>query len=424
MNQAEPELDEVLDIVSETGHIMLQNGAEIYRVEETMTRIAQHFGVPSSHFFVLSNGIFTTASTRKAKQPRSYANVEFIPIKQIQFDKVAEISQLSYDICAGRCTLEQARKRLDAIKAMPSKPGWEQILAAAVGAGGFCAVFGGGWMDCLASAAVGLLLHTFILLVSGRHLSKILQGICNATVATLLSVCCWKIGFAQNLSNTIIGVMMLLVPGVAFVNGVRDLADSDYIAGITRMTDALLGFFCISIGVLAGFGIDGVLTGASIPLSGMSLSPQTAPLPWQGLLALLATAAFACLFGVPRSSYLPCGLAGCLCWISFLLLTRQAGCSPVPATLAAATLACILARILAVLQKRPSTLYLICALFPLIPGGGIFWSTYYLATEHLALAARTGFTALKIAIAIVLGIIIGGDLIRLWLRIRRRKHRV
>ncbi len=422
MIENEPDLNEVLDIVSEAGHILLQNGAEIYRVEETMTRIAQHFGVPSSHFFVLSNGIFTTASSRKAERPRSYANVEFIPIKQIQFDKVAAVSQLSYDICAGRCTLEQARERLDAIKALPPKPAWEQILAAGVGAGGFCAVFGGGWMDCAAAAVVGVLLYGFILLFNGQHLSKILRGICDATIATLLSVCFWKIGFGQSLSNIIIGVMMLLIPGVAFVNGVRDLADSDYIAGLTRMTDAMLGFFCLSIGVIAGFLIDGALTDNAVHLAGISLSPQTAPLLWQGLLSGFATAAFACLFGVPRSSYLSCGLAGCVCWLSYLVLVRYAACSPVIGTLAAAFIACLMSRLLAVLQKRPSTLYLICALFPLIPGGGIFWSTYYLATEHFSLACRTGFTAAKIAIAIVLGIIVGQDLIRVWLRVRRKRR--
>jgi uncharacterized membrane protein YjjB (DUF3815 family) len=277
-------------------------------------------------------------------------------------------------------------------------------------------------MDCAAAAVVGLLLYGFILLFNGQHLSKILRGICDATIATLLSVCFWKIGFGQSLSNIIIGVMMLLVPGVAFVNGVRDLADSDYIAGLTRMTDAMLGFFCLSIGVIAGFLIDGALTGNAVHLAGISLSPQTAPLLWQGLLSGFATAAFACLFGVPRSSYLSCGLAGCVCWLSYLVLVRYAACSPVIGTLAAAFIACLMSRLLAVLQKRPSTLYLICALFPLIPGGGIFWSTYYLATEHFSLACRTGFTAAKIAIAIVLGIIVGQDLIRVWLRVRRKRR--
>ena len=49
--------DEVLELASEAGHVLLQNGAEISRVEDTMARIASHFGVESGNFFVLSNGI-------------------------------------------------------------------------------------------------------------------------------------------------------------------------------------------------------------------------------------------------------------------------------------------------------------------------------------------------------------------------------
>ena len=63
--------DNALEVASLAGHIMLENGAEIARVEEVMQRIASKYGADSSNFFVLSNGIFTTG--------RSYANVEYIP---------------------------------------------------------------------------------------------------------------------------------------------------------------------------------------------------------------------------------------------------------------------------------------------------------------------------------------------------------
>ena len=58
----EADLAEVLEVAAEAGHILLENGAEISRVEDIMSRIASHFGVDSGSFFVLSNGIFTTGS--------------------------------------------------------------------------------------------------------------------------------------------------------------------------------------------------------------------------------------------------------------------------------------------------------------------------------------------------------------------------
>ena len=40
-----PDDREVLETAMEAGHILLENGAEIFRVEETMERIAAHYGV-------------------------------------------------------------------------------------------------------------------------------------------------------------------------------------------------------------------------------------------------------------------------------------------------------------------------------------------------------------------------------------------
>ena len=83
----------ILSLASEAGHILLENGAEISRVEDTMERIATHFGEQNENFFVLSNGIFTTG--------KAYANVKFIPIKGARLDKVVAVNQFSRDVSAG-----------------------------------------------------------------------------------------------------------------------------------------------------------------------------------------------------------------------------------------------------------------------------------------------------------------------------------
>ena len=86
--------NEILAFAAEAGHTLLENGAEISRVEETMKIIASSFGVYKEHFFVLSNGIFTTGS--------SYANVDFIPIKGARLDKVVAVNQLSRELPSGK----------------------------------------------------------------------------------------------------------------------------------------------------------------------------------------------------------------------------------------------------------------------------------------------------------------------------------
>ena len=418
------DFSEVLEVASIAGHILLENGAEISRVEDIMARISTYFGVDRGNFFVLSNGIFTTGSAGKVEkaggQASTYANVEFIPIRPIQLQKVVQVNQLSYDISAGKCTLEEARARLEKIRSTPAKPMWEQTLGSAFGAAGFCAVFGGGWLDCGAAFVVGMLLNVFIFLVSGRYMSRIVGGICNALIATLLCVGCYRIGFGNSLANIIIGAIMPLIPGVPFVNGVRDLANADYLAGLTRLTDALLGFFCIAIGVSVGFMLDGAVSGGLIALNGVWANPETAGLLVQTLAAFVGTTAFAVLFGVPRKQYVPAGIVGALGWLLYLILFRRAGMSPAMATLVSTVFIGILSRVFAVIEKCPAAVFLLCGIFPLVPGAGVFWCTYYLISSQIGQSSAAGFLAGKVAIAIVLGIILAMELPQRFFSGRRR----
>lgn len=409
--------EDVLEVASEAGHILLENGAEISRVEDTMERISSHYGVHTGHFFVLSNGIFTTSSSNK------YANVEFIPIRGIQLSKVVEVNRLSYRIAAGKVSLTQARAELDAIRDEPMKPAWEQIVGSAFGAAGFCAVFGGGFMDCAAAFVVGTLLYLFLLFVSSKYLSKIVGGICNSLVATLLCLASYRLGFGSSLSNIIIGAIMPLIPGVPFVNGVRDLADSDYIAGTTRLTDAMLGFFCIALGVGTSFVLDGSIFQGMIELKGVTVNAETAGLGWQTLAAFIGTFAFAILFGVPRQQYATCGIIGAIGWAAFLIMTRAGIAGTMVSITFSTVLICLMSRMVSVWDKCPSTVYLLCGIFPLVPGAGIFWFTYYLVAEKFRLSMTTGFNAGMAAIAIVLGIILAMEFPQRWFSKLRRKSK-
>jgi uncharacterized membrane protein YjjP (DUF1212 family) len=404
---------EVLDVAAKAGHILLENGAEISRVEDIMSRIASHYGVDSGNFYVLSNGIFTTGHTKRITksggQASTYANVEFIPIKGIQLSKVVAVNRLSYDIANGKTGLAEARERLERISSAAPKPAWEQILGSGIGAAGFCAVFGGGWVECGVALVVGLLLYGFVIGVSSRYFSKIVSGVCNAFLATILCILAWRIGSGLSLANIIIGAIMPLIPGVPFINGVRDLANSDYLAGFTRLTDAMLGFFCIAVGVSLAFIIDGSMHSGVANLS-MVVSPETASLFWQVIAAFTGTAAFALLFGIDREHYVPAGVIGAIGWALYLILVRQFGASPTGATFAASTLVCILSRMAAIPFRIPAQGFLLCGIFPLVPGAGIFWFTYYLTDEQFNLSLQSGWVASKIALAIVLGIILAMEL--------------
>lgn len=229
-------------------------------------------------------------------------------------------------------------------------------------------------------------------------------------------VCCllYLMGVGENLNFMMIGTIMPLVPGVAFTNSIRDVADGDYISGSVRMLDALLVFFCIAIGVGIGFSLISLVPGSgtlqemgqlaensgSGPMGGMEIFGQLAK---EILSAVIGTVSFSVLFGVPREYYPYCGFIGGAGWLVYCLAELfLPGSGP---CFAATAVVILLSRTAAVMKRCPVTIFLIAGIFPLVPGAGVYWTVYYMVTDQLYLAVQTGYTAVKVAVAIVLGIV-------------------
>lgn len=239
---------QIMDVAMKAGNILLESGAEIFRVEETINRIAKYYGVEDSDSFVLSSGIFITA---EGKEKQIYARVKHIPLNAVHLERVAAVNQLSREIEEGKHTVEQARERLEAIEVMKGKKDLVRMLASGLGAGCFCFVFGGDFFDAFTAFLAGFLLYCFVVWTekNGKNMSKIVVNIMGGFLATMFAVILYKCHLGTNLDYIIIGSIIPLLPGVSFTNAIRDLADGDYIAGTVRMIDALLVTFGIALGV-------------------------------------------------------------------------------------------------------------------------------------------------------------------------------
>jgi len=392
-----------LEVASLAGHILLENGAEISRVEETMERIANHYGVESKNFFVLSNGIFTTGQS-------GYAKVEFIPFKGAQLERVVAVNQISRDICCGRYTVSEARDALLCVRSMKPKHWISQIIGSAVGSAGFCVIFGGGLMDAAAAFVAGMLLWAFVVFVTAPYMSKTLGNIAGGALGTLLCVLFHKMGFGVSLGNMIVGSLIPLIPGVAFTNGIRDIAGEDYIAGTTRLLDAIMVFFCIAAGVVITFMADAVIEGQMLVVNGTEPDAMMGRLPFQMLAAFVGTLGFAVLFGVPARHYIQTAVVATIGWLVYIVLTKHAVMGMASSTFLATIVVVLLARMFAIWFKTIETVFLITGIFPMIPGGGIFWTVFFLVSSRLGTALNSGFAALEVTAAIVLGIMVVGAL--------------
>ena len=129
-----------LNVAALAGDILLASGAEIFRVEETINRIAHAYGIDSCDPFVLSSGFFLTADSNS---DQNFAWVRHIPLSATRLDRVTAVNQLSREIEHGFYTPEEAYQKLQDIQQMPAKRNLCQILASGVGSGCFCYLFGG-----------------------------------------------------------------------------------------------------------------------------------------------------------------------------------------------------------------------------------------------------------------------------------------
>lgn len=239
-----PRRSEALDVAELAGEILLSNGAEIFRVEDTMEYITKAYGVDNCNTFVLSSGIFMTSGGA-----RTFARVRHIPLSGARLDRVAAVNQLSREIVDGKHTPSEAKKILLEIQAMPGKKKFYQVIASGIGSGCFCYLFGGDYMDSLTACFVGLCLYFFVLYIAKGRLSKISLNFLGGAIVTLFAILCFINGIGHHLEYIIIGSVIPLVPGVSFTNAVRDIMNEDYIAGTVRLLDTLLITFSIAGGV-------------------------------------------------------------------------------------------------------------------------------------------------------------------------------
>ena len=240
----------ILDLAMEAGRILLDAGAEIFRVEETIERIAGAYGIQKCSTFVLSTGIFVTAENEEGE---IYASVRHIPFTGAKLHRIAAVNQLSRKIVEGTYTLQEAEEELAKIKDMPGKKPLTRIFAAGVGSGAFCYLLGGGAGDMLAAFLSAFLLYAVLVALERREkqTSKIVVNMIGGFCVSLFSVVFYRMGLGNAPGSILVGSVMPLVPGVSLVNAVRDFADSDYIGGGVRFLDALM----VALGVAIGVGI-------------------------------------------------------------------------------------------------------------------------------------------------------------------------
>lgn len=141
---------------------------------------------------------------------------------------------------------------------------------------------------------------------------------------------------------------------------------------------------------------------------------------FQTFVAFLATIAFSIIFHTPSREYILTGVTGGVGWLAYLI-SMHFGCGVVAASFFATVALAWLSRVFSFAHKTPVTVYLICGIFPLVPGAGIYYTGYHFFMSDNSLAVSKGLETIKIAVAIALGIGIVLSLPRFFFTLRRGK---
>ena len=129
----------------------------------------------------------------------------------------------------------------------------------------------------------------------------------------------------------------------------------------------------------------------------------------QFIVCFFATLSFAVLFSAPKRQLIFCGLTGAAGWLVYLLLLNNNAGLPVANVAASFTLT-LMARIFAATERNPVTVYLLAGIFPLVPGAGIYYTSYYFIMHEMEQFAAKGAETIIIAGSIVFGIVFGFSL--------------
>ncbi|RNF40109.1 threonine/serine exporter family protein [Planococcus salinus] len=233
-----------LDCFLLAGKVMMESGAETYRVEDTMIRMAVSQNMSDSHCFITPGGIMFSPSN---DLPTRFVRIRS---RRTDLERVALVNSVSRKLVAGELTLQQAYEemlvidRTNYLFAM-----WLQVLAAGVASACFLILMGGTWADLPFAFVIGglgfLIVETVLIKTRVKFFAEFIGALAIGTLALLVV----NSGFGTNPDTIIIGSVMPLVPGLLITNAVRDLMAGHFVSGLSMGAEAFLTAFAIGAGI-------------------------------------------------------------------------------------------------------------------------------------------------------------------------------
>lgn len=378
----------LLDLAADLGYHMAISGAETYRVEDTVRRILQAYGL-QPEVAAVPGYLIVSILTPKQEPITRMRRMGF---HGNDLDTVERLNALSRKLCAQRPAPEEARRILqEVLNSVPHYSPALRLLGHFLGAAGFGLLFGCTLADALLSGLCGAIIFFVSGILDRLEVNPIFSTLASAFFMSWLAYGLHTTGVVRNSDTVIIGAMMILVPGLVFTNALRDMIYGDTSSGINKCIQVLLIASAMALGSAGARNAAGVLWG--LPVSAAALDHN---LFVKCFAAFVGCMGFSILFNIRGPGTLLCAFGGIGSYILYDLALKG-GLSTLWAFFWGTTLAALYAECMARLRRYPTTCYLVVSIIPLIPGAGLYHTMRYAVDGSMALAAAQGLQTAGLA---------------------------
>jgi len=401
----------LMELVSRIGCGIAMGGAETYRVEESVNRILSAYGV-DSRVYSVPNSLIITIVIPGQPPMTQLCRMER---KGNDLDAVEQYSNLGRRICAQKPDLETAMQWLQETEQKRKHYKLPVVLLGYIlVAWGFCIFFGGSVLDSVCAAVCGLLLGVAEHFMGKLKSNVFFQKIAAAFLIAVLAYGISALGWIPNVDASVIGTLMLLVPGLLFTNAMRDMIYGDTNSGVNRVVEALLIAVAVALGTGAAWTFVDTLWELPRQMVAVSHNPLVTC-----AVSFAACAGFVIVFNIHGRGKLLCALGGAVTW-GVYCAAEALGCDSLLCCFLATCAAAVFSEAMARVRRYPAISYLVISLLPLIPGAGIYYTALYAIRGDMALAAQYGMNTLATAGVMAAGILVVSTTVRMWTGYQRK----
>lgn len=397
--------DILLDLATDLGWELAMSGAETYRVEESILRVLDAYGV-EAEVFAIPNVLFVSILS-DGEHP--ITRMRRIGQHGNDLDAVERLTALGRAICSRRPEPEDALRLFREVRSGHRRYSIPvTYFGHFLGAAGFGAFFGGDLGDALCAGVCGILVALVSQALQRQRSNFFFSTIATSFIMALGAYALGAMGLASRPDAVTIGALMLLVPGLLFTNAMRDIIYGDTNSGINRTVQVILVGVALALGTATAWQLAEIFWG-----SPSGLPPISYSLLSQCLLAFLSCIGFGILFNIHGPGGLLCALGGALSWAVYLIAGRL-GCSELVAYFFSGLFSSVYSEIMARVRKYPAISYLVVSIFPMIPGAGVYYTMNDAILGNMEAFASRGMHTAAIAGVLAVGILLGSTVFRMY----------